>query len=102
MVQPQLTAMVLTPESCLSIAKTIVSSEDHYTAGIAAGREAIRILRDTHKSGALKMSDREAGWLDRLEDELDDLPDTEEAFVEEMMEEVDTEKFIPADYDLPS
>jgi methanol--5-hydroxybenzimidazolylcobamide Co-methyltransferase len=94
-------AMVITPESSVSIAQAIVSSENHYTAGIAAAREAIRIMRSTNEQGDLKIDPREASWLDRMEDDLDDLPDTEEEFVEEMMEEVDTDKFVPSDYDLP-
>jgi len=37
-----------------------------------------------------------------MEGELDDLPETEEAFVAEMMDEVDATKFTPRDYGLPS
>jgi methanol--5-hydroxybenzimidazolylcobamide Co-methyltransferase len=94
-------AMVITPESSISIAQAIVSSENHYAAGIAAAREAIRIMRETSEQGCLAIDSREASWLDRMEDELDDLPDTEDEFIEEMMEDVDTDKFVPADYDLP-
>ncbi|MEX0322615.1 MAG: methyltransferase MtaB domain-containing protein [Puniceicoccaceae bacterium] len=94
-------AMIITPESSVSIAKAIVSSENHYAAGIAAAREAIRIMRETSEQGCLKIDPREATWLDRMENELDDLPDTEDEFIEEMMEDVDTDKFVTADYDLP-
>lgn len=94
-------AMIITPESSVSIAQAIVSSENHYAAGIAAAREAIRIMRETSEQGCLKIDPREATWLDRMENELDDLPDTEDEFIEEMMEDVDTDKFVPADYDLP-
>jgi hypothetical protein len=48
------------------------------------------------------MSDREASWLDRMEDELDDLPDTEAEFIDEMMDEVELEKFRPEEYGLPA
>jgi len=95
-------AMVITPESSVRIAGAIVESANHYQAGIAAARAAIAILRETSESGCLNLNDRETIWFDRMEDELDDMPDTEEAFIEEMMEEVELDKFTPADYGLPA
>ena len=95
-------AMIITPESSVAIANAIVSSENHYAAGIAAAREAIRLMRESSESGCLKMEAKEAAWLDRMEDDLDDMPDTEEEFIEEMMEDVDTDKFVPEDYELPA
>ena len=94
-------ALIISPDSSVAIAQAIVSAEDHYHAGIASAREAIRIMRDSSQEGSLKMDTREAAWLDRMEDELDDLPDSEEEFVDEMMEDVDTDKFVPEDYELP-
>ncbi len=95
-------AMILTPESSVAIAHAIVESPSYYAAGIAAARAAVKILRETSESGCLRIDSREAGWLDRMDDELDDMPDTEDAFIGEMMEEVDLEKFTPADYGLPT
>ena len=95
-------ALVISPESSVAIANAIVSSENHYAAGIAAAREAIRIMRESSASGCLKLEQKEAAWLGRMEDELDDLPDNEAEFIEEMMEDVDTDKFVPEDYDLPA
>ena len=94
-------AMILTPESCIGLAAAIVGEQTHYAAGIAVARKAIEILRETHKAGCLKIDPKEVAWLDRMEDELDDMPDAEEDFIEEMMDEVDLTKFSPADYDLP-
>ena len=94
-------ALILSPENCITLAQSIVSEDSHYAAGIAVGRKAIEILRDSHDQGYLQIGLRETAWLDRMEDELDDLPDNEEEFIEEMMEEVDLEKFRPQDYDLP-
>ncbi len=93
-------AMILTPESSITIAHAIVQAPSHYAAGIAAARAAVKILRETNEAGCLRIDAREAGWLDRMDDELDDMPHTEDAFIEEMMDEVDLEKFTPADYGL--
>lgn len=94
-------AMIITPDSSIRIAKAIVGASDHFHAGLAAGRAAIHILRETSQDGSLKLSEREVGWLDRMEDMIDDIPEDEDAFIEEMMEEVDLAKFTPADYELP-
>lgn len=97
-------AMIITPESSVRIAEAIVASDNHYHAGIAAARTAIGILRETGESGesgCLKIDPKEISWLDRMEAELDDMPDTEDAFIEEMMGEVELDKFSPADYGLP-
>lgn len=93
-------AMILTPESCISVANAIVTAEDSYHAGIHAARAAIEIMRESSAGGCLQLDEREASWLDRMQDELDDLPDTESEFIDEMMEEVDTDKFRPSDYGL--
>lgn len=95
-------AMVLTPESSVLIAHAIVNSPTHYQAGIAAARTAIEIMRKTSAAGCLRIGEREASWLGRMEDDLDDMPDTEGEFIEEMMQEVELDKFTPADYGLPT
>jgi methanol--5-hydroxybenzimidazolylcobamide Co-methyltransferase len=94
-------AFILAPDSCISLARAIVAQDSHYAAGIAAARTAVQILRDAQASGRLKIDPKELSWLDRMDDELDDLPDSEDAFIGEMMAEVDLEKFTPGDYDLP-
>lgn len=94
-------AMVITPESSIRIAEAIVQSDNHYQAGIAAARAAIGILRETSEAGCLKIDPKEVSWLDRMEDELDDMPEPQDAFIEEMMDEVELDKCTPGDYGLP-
>jgi hypothetical protein len=48
----------------------------------------------------LRVSDREKPWLDTLTDSLDAMPATESAFIDRMMAEVDTTRFLPAEYGL--
>lgn len=93
-------AMILTPESSIAVAEAIVGESNHYDAGVAAARCAIAIMRDTSGTGCLKIDPRELSWLDRMEDELEDLPDSEDAFIDEMLEEVDLTKFDKAGYGL--
>ena len=91
-------AYVLTPESSIAIAQSIVSAPTTYDAGKAAALTAVRLLRDAHRDGALKLQPREVPWLDRLQKIVEALPAKEAEFVNEMMAEVDTSKFVAADY----
>ena len=48
-------AYVLTPDSSIAIAQAIVSAPNAYDAGKAAALTALRLLRDAHRDGALKI-----------------------------------------------
>ncbi|MGA2867029.1 MAG: methyltransferase MtaB domain-containing protein [Verrucomicrobiota bacterium] len=93
-------AFILAPESAIAIAQAIVDAQSDYAAGQAAGLTALRLLRDAHRDGRLKLHPREIPWLDRLQESLETLPATETQFIELMMPQVDTTRFIAADYDL--
>jgi methanol---5-hydroxybenzimidazolylcobamide Co-methyltransferase len=94
-------AMIIAPESAIRLAGAIVGEDTHYAAGKAVARAAIAILREAGAAGSLRIDPKEVPWLDRMEDELDDMPDDEDAFIDEMMQEVDLDVFVPEDYDLP-
>ena len=55
-------------------------------------------MRDAHRNGALRLQPREVPWLDRLQQTIESLPDQESTFIEDMMAEVDTTRFVAADY----
>ena len=93
-------AWVLRPDVAVDIARSIVGAPDHYAAGRAAARTALDALRSAHASGALRIAERELVWLDTMTEELDSLPDSESAFIDRMLAEVDTSRFILAEYGL--
>jgi methanol--5-hydroxybenzimidazolylcobamide Co-methyltransferase len=93
-------AYVLTPESAIAIAQAMVSAPNAYDAGKAAALCALRLLRDAHRDGALKLMPREVPWLDRMQKTVEALPAKEAEFIAEMMGQVDTTKFVPADYEI--
>jgi len=97
-IDPQ--AWVLAPVNAMRIAAAIVAAPDHYCAGIAAAREAIACIREGVKDGALHVTDRELPWLDTLTETLDSLPSSEGAFIDRMLGQVDTTRFLPAEYGL--
>jgi methanol--5-hydroxybenzimidazolylcobamide Co-methyltransferase len=93
-------AYVLAPESAVAIARVIVDAPNHYAAGRAAGLTAVKLLRDAHRDGQVKILKRELPWLERMQKTLESLPANEGQFIDEMMGVVDTSKFVAADYEL--
>jgi methanol--5-hydroxybenzimidazolylcobamide Co-methyltransferase len=93
-------AYVLKPESVIAIAKAIVNAPTQVAAGRNAALTAVRLLREAHKEGRLKIHPRELSWLDRIEKSVETIPESESEFIGEMMGRVDTTKFVAADYDL--
>jgi methanol--5-hydroxybenzimidazolylcobamide Co-methyltransferase len=93
-------AFILTPDSAIQIARSIVNAPDAYHAGQAAGLTALRLMRNAHRNRALNIVPREVPWLDRMQKTLESLPSTESEFIALMMGQVDTTKFVPEDYEL--
>jgi hypothetical protein len=87
-------ALVIAPESAVAIARSIVSASDAYGAARGAAGTAIRLIRDAYGAGRLKLAARELPWLDRMERVLDGLPEREGDFIEQMLGEVDTTRFV--------
>jgi methanol---5-hydroxybenzimidazolylcobamide Co-methyltransferase len=79
-------AAILSPPAVHRIAQAVISSPDTYRRTVAAGQAAVAILRDGEASGRLKLAPKEKNWLRRIGDELDSLPNTEEALMSEMTE----------------
>jgi methanol--5-hydroxybenzimidazolylcobamide Co-methyltransferase len=93
-------AFILSPESAIAIARSIVSAPTAYDAGRAAALTAVRLMREGQKDGALKIQKRELPWLDRIQDTVEALPASENTFIGGMMGEVDTTKFLAAEYEV--
>jgi hypothetical protein len=48
----------------------------------------------------VKLEDRERPYLDRMREQVQEMPDDEGKLISQMMGEVDTTKFVPAEYEL--
>ncbi len=93
-------AFILSPESAMEIARTIVAAPNHYQAGVAVARTAIGLLRNAHAQGRLALPAREVEWMDTMQRAVDAMPTTEDKFIEEMLGVVDTGKFVLSEYGL--
>ena len=91
-------AFIIAPEPAVALAETIVRAPDHYQAARAVALKAVMLMRAAHADGQLRIAPRELPWLDRIERAVAGLPDREESFIGEMMAEVDTSRFVAADY----
>jgi methanol--5-hydroxybenzimidazolylcobamide Co-methyltransferase len=94
-------AYVLAPESAVRLAKAIVGSDSHYHAGIAVAREACELLATAHAAGKVRIPANEVGWLDTMRETLDELPEAEDAFIEQQLALADPARFLPEEYGLP-
>jgi methanol--5-hydroxybenzimidazolylcobamide Co-methyltransferase len=93
-------AFILSPDSCVKLARVIVESDSHYRAGVAVARKAIEILRDAHAEGMLHIEPIEVAWFDRMQDSLDELPESESEFIAQQIALADRSRFIPGEYGL--
>lgn len=93
-------AWVLRPDVVLRIAEKIIEQPTPYLQTRAAAYWAGREIADAIQQGRLAANKREDRWLSKLRSEIDDLPDTEDALIEEMLATPIAAKFIPAEYGL--
>jgi methanol--5-hydroxybenzimidazolylcobamide Co-methyltransferase len=93
-------AFIIAPDNVIAVAQAIVRSRDAYAAGRAAAQVALDRMRAAQRQGTLRVLPKELPWLDRMQKALDTLPDTESAFITEMLNELDLSRFVPGDYEI--
>ncbi|MCX6145474.1 MAG: hypothetical protein NTZ35_19880 [Ignavibacteriales bacterium] len=79
-------AYVLSPESTIRIASTVVRETGHYAQTLAAAREAASLLREGVQQEELQLNSRETEWLERITRELNALPADEHQMIITMQE----------------
>jgi methanol--5-hydroxybenzimidazolylcobamide Co-methyltransferase len=93
-------AYVLDPAVVFAIARQIVADQKGpFSRTLTAARAAVQALWQGRSDGELTFDEREAGWLEQIEQQIDTIPADEEVFIAEMVDEC--EKLNPALYDLP-
>jgi len=91
-------AFILAPENAVALGRVIVTSKSPYEAGRKVGLAAIQLLQEAHQDQRLSLAEREVSWLHRLEVDLEGLPDNEDHFINEVMESLNPNLFVPGDY----
>ena len=93
-------AYVLTPEATMRFARKLVGASDPYQAGRAIAQEAVDMMREGVKEARLNLRPADARYLDLIDGQLEELPDTQDAFIDEMVAIVDRSKVTLADYEI--
>ena len=91
-------AYVLRPDVVLDISKEIVKETGYYNRTRRAAALALEHMKTANAQGRLRLDKKELSWLDRLADEVDDLPNTAEELTSQMLPLC--EKLRPELYDL--
>jgi methanol--5-hydroxybenzimidazolylcobamide Co-methyltransferase len=91
-------ALILAPESVITIARAMVEAPTHNEAGKASGRAAIGIMRDAYADGRLSFPERKVSWPNRMESTLAELPENDEQFVSDRLALADPERVLPSEY----
>lgn len=78
-------ALILSPESTMRIASSIVKESSPYRRVVAASMEAVALLKDGKSSGIVQLNAREQGWLSKIEHALQELPAHEETLIGRMV-----------------
>jgi len=92
-------ALVIAPSSAIKIAQAIVNHKSYYRRALEAALTAQEIIRNAVKEGKLILPDREIKWLDKFTKKLEECPDDENEFVEQMCKKYQG-LFIPEEYGL--
>ncbi len=93
-------AFLFTPENIIRISGAIVRAANYYDAARQGLLEMVSIFHEAHESGVLRIEDRELPWLQRIENEVLALPESEEAFIDATLPMLDSSKFIATQYEL--
>jgi len=77
-------ALMLVPEVVMELAETIVQADDGYTRTVRAVRVACDAIHRAVRTDRLALPEREHTWLTKLSTAVENLPDAEEAALEQL------------------
>jgi len=92
-------AYVLRPDVVLRISAEIVKEKGNFNRIKRAALCAVEELRSAKEKNMVLIEQKELAWLDTMNRQLDALPDHEDEFLSDMLENEEYEKFDPKLYD---
>lgn len=93
-------AYVLRPDVVLKISNEIVKENSHFNMIKAAALATVNELRAANENKRVLIEDRELSWLDIIQSQIEEIPQDEQEFINQMVKENASDKFIPEKYDL--
>ncbi len=92
-------AYVLRPDVVLRLSEKIAAEADPYRRTLAGARAAIVEIKKAYEAGAVLVPQREVKWIERIEDQLEDIPEDPEELTGMMLPLLEG-KFNPGEYGL--
>ena len=92
-------AYVLRPDVVLRLSEKIAAESDPYRRTLVGARAAIAEIKKAYEAGAVLLPQREVSWIGRIEDQLEDIPESPEELTEMMLPLLQG-KFNPGEYGL--
>jgi methanol---5-hydroxybenzimidazolylcobamide Co-methyltransferase len=93
-------ALVLDPVNVIRISSALVRGDSYVSNARNGALEFIEILEETLASGKMILPEMESSYIPMLKEELQSIPDSESAFIEMMLPQLDSSKFILSEYGL--
>jgi methanol--5-hydroxybenzimidazolylcobamide Co-methyltransferase len=93
-------AYVLRPDIAFEISGEVVKTQSPFLRTVNVARITLDILQRAVDKKELTLPEREISWIDNLKEQLDEIPEDEQQFIDEMKGEVDSSKYLPAEYGL--
>lgn len=92
-------AYILRPDFVMAVAQELIKETDPYRRTKNSVYKALILLQQAFQTGQLKLHHREEPYLNRLIDQVAELPDTEEQLWEDIQFTADPTKFLPQEYE---
>lgn len=93
-------ALILAPESVVTIASSLVNGRNELDATLAAIETTLDLVDEAIASDRLRLPEREREWIPRIREQLATIPRDEGEFVDQMEQEIDTSKVTLSEYGL--
>ncbi|WP_414150180.1 methyltransferase MtaB domain-containing protein [Acetobacterium carbinolicum] len=93
-------AYVLRPDVVLRISAELVKEQNHFLKTRLAAKLTVAELKKAIVEGKVKSDKRDMKWLDKMEKQIDSIPDDPDEFYSQMKSVLNMDKFIPSEYGL--
>ncbi|MBC3887748.1 methanol--corrinoid methyltransferase [Acetobacterium paludosum] len=93
-------AYVLKPDVVFRISAELVKTQDNFLRTKMAAQLTVAELKKAINEGKVKSDKRDMKWLDKMQKQIDTIPDDAIEFYNQIKSELDMDKFIPSEYGL--
>ena len=93
-------ALVLDPANVIRISSALIRGDSYVANARNGALEFIEILEETLATGQMTLPEMESSYIPMLREELQGIPDSESDFIEMMLPQIDSSKFILSEYGL--